>query len=374
MSGILLDVLMDPKSSPTPSPPSFSSPPSSSTFVPSTSYASHSYQLLCAAEEDGQVESERIVPTVDSAEEKLSLDVCTNPDTANSSVSSSSFPSLSDQSESKLHRQDSPMRKRCASMATLLAAIWQGPLKLVQLSLTDDDLNALHGMELSGQKRAAWSKAIDLARFKQVKNYFGGGCTINDVFISCMTGALNSFCQRSRRTATSDIIRIAVPFNMRNASQNRALLMENKFAIAFLELPLAADSPRARLVKTMKSMRSLKGSPIPLIMYAGTQFAVQCLPLGVGTAVVDSVFDICSCVMTNNRGPADYLSLGGARLDHWVSWAPSRAHVGLVITILTYANTLRVSVVTDHSVTRYPDQIVTDFETNFAQLAAITVS
>ncbi len=50
------------------------------------------------------------------------------------------------------------------------------------------DRSLLHGPDLSGRKRVAWTTPIDLELIKQAKNHLGA--TVNDVLMASVTGAL----------------------------------------------------------------------------------------------------------------------------------------------------------------------------------------
>merc|ERR1712216_286954 len=108
-------------------------------------------------------------------------------------------------------------------------------------------------------------------------------------------------------------------------------------------------------------MGDVKSSTVPLVMWASLQALLRCLPLCLAVEAIDMVSDTATSIITNNRGPSEPLVFDGRRCSYWVSWAPTRASVGICITVYTYAATVRCSVSADSSCVPRPERLVEHF-------------
>ena len=254
-------------------------------------------------------------------------------------------------------------QRHTASLVRLARNLFELPHQLFQVLASGEDYNALHGLwSLSGTRHLAWSEAIPLAAIKQVKLAFG--CSVNDVLLSATTAALSRYLARTtdlvtaddavpslphrvrqqlQRAATSRLT-LGVPVNMRSAAQTA---LTNQFAVAFVTVPLAADSPRTRLTQTVQAMDQLKRSSAPFAMWWSLRVVSSLLPASLAAVLIDVVADGATAIVTNNRGPDGMLFFDGRCCTQWVSWAPTRASVGICVTVYTYAGTVRCSVSAD---------------------------
>lgn len=270
--------------------------------------------------------------------------------------------------------------RRLAQLAHVARGVCELPLHLSVLLLRGEDYSAMHGLwPLSGRKRVAWSEPIALESIKRIKNHHGGGCSVNDVGMAAATGALARYLEgltagltaedatptlptsvrRQLRAACG--VTLAVPFNMRTPAEMGRVTLTNKFAVAFVRLPLAAPSPRDRLADTVRAMAGLKASTEPFAMWASLQAVTRLLPATCAASLVDLVADSATAICTNNRGPSEWLYFDGRLCTRWVSWAPQRASIGLCLTLYTYAGSMRCSVSADETCVPEPAQLVEYF-------------
>ena len=75
-----------------------------------------------------------------------------------------------------------------------------------------------------------------------------------------------------------------------------------------------------------------------------------------------------TAVLTNVPGPRESLYLAGRKLDSVMFWVPQSGHLGLGISILSYAGGVMLGVATDEGLVADPERIVAEFEREFKAL------
>ena len=245
-------------------------------------------------------------------------------------------------------------------------AIIVGPFILLLKFFSKADSSNIHGQELCGKKVVAWSKNVDLSIVKKVKNT--AGTTVNDVMVSCLAGALHDYlkCKQNYDTAaTLEDMWASIPVDIRTSS--KSVELENKFAIVFLRLPVAAKNAVDRLLETKQRMDIIKTSAEPLVT-AVTVRLMMLLPDCFSRPLIDFFSRKVSCVLSNVPGPQQALYLGGQEIVQSLFWVPQRANIGVGLSIFSYGGGIRVGVFSDERVIRNPRDVVKGFETNFLQL------
>ena len=89
------------------------------------------------------------------------------------------------------------------------------------------------------------------------------GCSVNDVLLSSVAGALRAYLVRRGDAVDGVMIRALVPVNLRPLE--KACQLGNQFGLVFLDLPIGIDNPVERLYAVRANMEALKGSFQPLI-------------------------------------------------------------------------------------------------------------
>ena len=162
-------------------------------------------------------------------------------------------------------------------------------------------------------------------------------------------------------------IRGVVPVNLRAPGQAHQL--GNRFGLVFLGLPLGLESPAARLVEVRRRMRALKRSPgaaatFELLWMMGVS------PRPLLDAVVDLFATKATAVVTNVIGPEKPLSILGAPLRQAMFWVPCAGHLGLGVSLLSYAGQVWVGVHSDAGLVPDPERIISAFEEELAVFVA----
>ena len=233
--------------------------------------------------------------------------------------------------------------------------------------MSGDSPTRLKG-RLSGVKRVAWAEPMALPEIKQVGMSLG--CSINDVLVAAVAGALRSYLESQGDSVDGVEVRAIVPVNLRPAGHDDAL--GNHFGLVFLELPLGIANPLARLYEVGRRMRELRHSSQPVFVL-GLLGAVGMGPKFIEEQVLDVLSRNASMVITNVPGPHEPLYMAGARLTEHVFWVPQAGNIGIGISILSYAERVHFGVIADKHLVADPHAIVDRIPLEFDTLLLATL-
>lgn len=216
---------------------------------------------------------------------------------------------------------------------------------------------------LGVRKRAAWSGVLPLAGIKAAGAHHDA--TINDVLVSAVAGALRSYLAERGEPVDDLEIRAAVPVNLRPAASGMEL--GNSFGVVFLPLPIAVRDRWERLAEVKRRMDEIKASS-EAIVSLGVLHAIGMVPRQLHPPAVSFFGSKASAVLTNVPGPPVPLHLAGRRITGCMFWVPMSGHLGLGISILSYAGGVMVGIAGDRGLVPDPERIVLAFE---AELKAL---
>jgi diacylglycerol O-acyltransferase len=237
--------------------------------------------------------------------------------------------------------------------------------RLGRLIMLPPDPPTVFKGELGRRKRAAWSQTVPLDDFKMIGKAFGA--TVNDVLIAAATGALRRYIEERGETTTGLSIRASVPVNLRPLDQAHKL--GNSFGLVFLSLPVGIVDPVRRLRAIKQEMDGLKRSPDALVAY-GVLSVMGLAPVEVEQLGLRFFGSKATAVLTNVPGPREPLYLAGRKLERIMFWVPQSGHLGLGISILSYAGGVMLGVATDEGLVPDPERIVDAFKVEFDALRA----
>jgi WS/DGAT/MGAT family acyltransferase len=220
--------------------------------------------------------------------------------------------------------------------------------------------------DLGEPKRAAWSEPLALSDIKAVGQGLEG--TVNDVLLTAMAGALRRYLQGRGECVDGLNFRAVVPVDLRQPDTYADL--GNKFGLVFLALPLGIADPGARLHELKRRMDGLKGSLEAPVGY-GILNLIGMSPQSIQDVVVDIFGTKGTAVMTNVIGPREPLYLAGAPLESLMFWVPQSGHLGLGVSILSYAGQVWLGVISDQGLVPDPETIVSEFHIEFNELLAM---
>jgi WS/DGAT/MGAT family acyltransferase len=232
------------------------------------------------------------------------------------------------------------------------------------LTLPREAATSLKG-PLGTEKRAAWTRPIDLAVLREVAHR--NDAKLNDVFAMLVAGGLRRYLN-DRGEATDRLeLRAVVPVNLRHDDTSSAL--GNRFGLVFLGLPIGVASPLERLRPIVGSMRALKSGKEAATTYAimeGMAFA----PDAIDDLIVDIFEAKATLVLTSVTGPRNAATFAGHRVRSMIFWVPQAGRLGLGVSVLSYAGEIRVGVVSDAKVVAEPREIVAGIEMELSLLLA----
>ncbi|MBX3605464.1 MAG: wax ester/triacylglycerol synthase family O-acyltransferase [Piscinibacter sp.] len=233
--------------------------------------------------------------------------------------------------------------------------------------MPDDSPTSLKGHPI-GKKVVAWSEPMPLDRVKAIGK--GLGCSINDVLLACVAGAIGHYLRERGEDPAGQEIRAMVPVNLRPIEE--AWKLGNRFGLAPLVLPIGIENPVERVYAVRRRMSELKGSYQPLLAFAVLAVA-GLLVKPVQDTLLGLFAKKTTAVMTNVPGPAQPLKLCGSTLKQNMFWVPASGEIGMGVSILTYAGGVQFGLITDAKLCPHPQQIIDGFEPEFEKLLLLTM-
>ena len=233
--------------------------------------------------------------------------------------------------------------------------------------MPDDSKTRLKGKP-GGAKKVAWCQPIPLDEVKAIGKALN--CSINDVLLSCVAGALGEYLKSFGDDVAGQEIRAMVPVNLRPLDQAHKL--GNRFGLVPLVLPIGVENPIERVYEVRRRMAALKGSYQPLLAFS--LLAVAGLLIKPAQDAMLNLFaKKTTAVMTNVPGPREKLKFCGATLEQSMFWVPQSGDVGLGVSILSYGGGVQFGVITDTALCPEPQRIIDEFVPEFAKLSIVTL-
>ena len=230
------------------------------------------------------------------------------------------------------------------------------------VALPDDPASPLRA-PLSGEKRVAWSEPLNLQEVKTVSRALG--CTINDVLMATVAGALGAYLRAEGFDTQGVSLRASVPVNLREADE--ATTLGNKFGLLFVELPVGVANPLQRAYTMHDTMRGLKGSQQPSLTLTLLGL-LGMLPNIAQGPVLELFSRKGSLVASNVPGPQAPLYLCGQRITQMHFWVPQSGSIGVGVSILSYAGEVFFGLIADRACIAEPAQVVDRLGPEFERL------
>jgi len=240
-------------------------------------------------------------------------------------------------------------------------------------AMTDDPATRLK-LPLSGTRRVAWTQALSLAEVRAIARVLG--CTVNDVLVSTLAGALGRYLASAGESVAGLTVRAAIPVNLRPSADPRELAgsraLGNYFGLVFVELPIGVLHPLERLYAVHAAMASLKASAqakATLILLS----LVGALPAAVEEFALTLFSAKASLVASNLRGPDEELSLAGRPVTEVLFWVPQSGSIGIGLSMLTYRGRVQFGVTADRAVIAEPARLVEQLAVEFERLVFLVL-
>jgi WS/DGAT/MGAT family acyltransferase len=260
------------------------------------------------------------------------------------------------------------IEKGLTGSVDLAKVAYQALGDLTALALMQDDSPTSLKGRVGQSKRVAWCPPLPLVEVKAVGKALN--CSINDVLLSCVAGAIGEYLRSKGESVQGKEIRAMVPVNLRPLDMAHTL--GNQFGLAPLVLPIGLDNPVERVYEVRRRMAGLKGSMQPLLSFG--MLAVAGLLIKPAQDAMLSLFSKkTTAVMTNVPGPKEKLKICGSTIEESLFWVPQSGSVGLGVSILSYGGGVQFGVVTDSTLCPHPQEIIDQFEPEFAKLSMVTL-
>jgi WS/DGAT/MGAT family acyltransferase len=283
--------------------------------------------------------------------------------------------------------EDDPLAQLVASTAgsTLIekgTELWRDPSKAIALAeqggalageiaklllMSEDSATRFKGQP-GVAKRVAWADPIALDDVKAIGKALG--CSVNDVLLSSVAGALRAYLVLRGEDVGDMMIRALVPVNLR--PPEKAYRLGNKFGLVFLDLPIGIENPIARLYAVRANMKELKGSFQPVIAL-GILAAMGAGPQILQEQLLAMLAKNATAVMTNVPGPQQPLYFAGGKIDRLMFWVPQSGNIGMGVSIITYAGEVQFGLITDRSLCPDPEHVIERFAPEFEKLVLATL-
>lgn len=233
--------------------------------------------------------------------------------------------------------------------------------------MPDDAATPLKGQP-QGVKQVAWCAPLALDAVKAVGRSLG--CSVNDVLLSCVAGAIGGYLRGRGVHTDGQEIRAMVPVNLRPLDQ--AYRLGNEFGLLPLVLPIGIEHPLERLYEVRRRMQALKGSTQPLLSF-GLLAIAGLLVKPAQDALLGLFSRKTTAVMTNVPGPREKLRLCGSTIEESLFWVPQTGSVGLGVSVLSYGGGVQFGVVADVALCPDPQAIIDGFAPEFERLTLLTL-
>lgn len=236
------------------------------------------------------------------------------------------------------------------------------------LTLPDDPRTIFKG-ELGIRKEVAWTNSIPLREAKAISRVLH--CTVNDVLIAAVTGALRRYMlSRGEEIGPDMSIRATVPVNLRPLEHAREL--GNHFGVVFLDLPINEVNPLRRVYEVNARMQELKTSKQATVAL-GLLAALGMAPAALQKPSLDLLSQKASTVLTNVPGPRQPLYLAGGKIRDMMFWVPQNGSIGMGVSILSYDGKVFFGLMTDRKIVPDPQAIIDEFAPELDRLLALAM-
>jgi|MudIll2142460700_1097286.scaffolds.fasta_scaffold37779_2 WS/DGAT/MGAT family acyltransferase len=228
--------------------------------------------------------------------------------------------------------------------------------------MENDAVTSLKGVP-SGSKVVAWNEPLALADVKAVCKALG--CSVNDVLLASVAGAIRSYLEQQGEEVDGIELRAMVPVNLRDPRKWKEL--GNKFGLVPLLLPVGIANPIARVYEVRRRMDQLKQS-YTAVLTMGILGAAGLVPRALQKQALDFLAKKATAVMTNVPGPEQPLYMAGAQVRRMMFWVPQSGNIGIGVSILSYAGGVQFGLIADKRLCDDPQRIIDRFEPEFEKL------
>jgi WS/DGAT/MGAT family acyltransferase len=170
------------------------------------------------------------------------------------------------------------------------------------------------------------------------------GCTINDLVLTAVTGAVREYLLYRAVRPERILFRVSAPVSVRSGAEQGTL--GNRVSSWILPLPIGEADPGRQLQEILRQTRELKESRqalgVEMMMRVAEWTPSILLSLG-----ARSISGPASTIVTNVPGPQFPLYMQGARLRALYPQAPLLDGMGLAIGLISYDGRIHWGIISD---------------------------
>jgi WS/DGAT/MGAT family acyltransferase len=225
------------------------------------------------------------------------------------------------------------------------------------------DATPLNG-PVGPHRRFDWWR-VPLADMKAMRHALG--CTINDVVLTVVTGAVREYLIHRGVDPGSLTFRVSSPVSVRNAEEKGKL--GNRVSSWVIALPITEADPREQLAAIHAETARLKEERTALGVETIMKLA-EFTPSTLLTLGARSASGPINTIVTNVPGPQFPLYLQGARLLELYPQVPLMDSLGIGIALASYDGHVHWGFNSDPDVLPDADVFVEQIRASYAQVAA----
>ncbi|XP_012943145.1 uncharacterized protein LOC101863055 [Aplysia californica] len=238
--------------------------------------------------------------------------------------------------------------------------LFSGPLTFISRYLcAKQDHNVLHGRHThpSGETAVAWSEPFSLSAAMRVKQV--ARCTLSELLLSVIAGNIRTYLQVSG-TGHPYNVKCALPVDFQSLDGG-PVDMENKYSMVVLPLPTNTEGAIPRLWEIKYKLERFKSSPEAAIVNGARWLTCCLLPVSLFQRLWRKIYSRCTLLVANLAGPTSTLKFDSREVKCMMYWVPPLDQVTVTVSFLTYADQVRMAVISDRSVLPNPDLLTRDF-------------
>ena len=274
---------------------------------------------------------------------------------------SSGWPSGPELTEQAIHLALHPLEA-----STLLRKTLGLAGELARVGLLSADPQTRLKRPLSGIRHVAWAEPLSFPEIRTLSHVLG--CTVNDILMSTLAGALGRYLEARGDFVSGMTIRAAVPVNLRTEEMPSTL--GNYFGLVFVELPIGIRHPLERLYTVRTAMQNLKGSQQALVTL-GLLALIGSLPAAAEEPMIALFSAKASLVASNLRGPTTPLRIAGARVSQVLFWVPQAGDIGIGVSMLSYDGQVQFGIMADRHLIPKPAEMIREIAIEFERLVLL---
>ena len=222
-----------------------------------------------------------------------------------------------------------------------------------RLSMLWPDAKTSLKNHMHGEKQLVWLPPLEMERVRAMSKRMG--VTLNDVWVSAVSGALRKYLEERGEKVDGRALRAAVTFNLREKAN--AFQLGNEFGLVAVDLPTNVDNAVTRLRESSARMTAIKRSHQPRATMAFLSIAGY-LPTALQHFALNLFTSRGSVVLTNIEGPGGRRYLAGSRMTDLICWVPQAGKLGVGLAFISYAGQIQLALFVDKDQVPNPDRLM----------------